>query len=91
MRQVTELVVRVADLVEAEGRILRVAAVRLAFGFGAIALAVGAIGGGITLLLGALYTVTADRAGVSVSALLTGAVAILIGGGLAWLGYRIGR
>lgn len=90
MQTITELIVRVADLVEAEGRILRATSVRLALGMGIIIVAAGAIMAGVALVLGAVYIVTADRAGPAAGASVTGVLALGIGGLLAWLGRRMG-
>lgn len=91
MRTPTELIVRIADLAEAEGRSLRAATARLALGIGLIAVAVGALTAGVLLLLGAVYVVIADRAGTAAGAAVAGAVAIIIGGILTWLGHRTGK
>lgn len=90
MRSITELIVGVADLAEAEGRVLRAMTVRVASGLALIIVAAAAFTAGVALLLGAIYIATAGHAGAPVAAAVTGAVALLLGGILAWLGRRMG-
>jgi len=87
---VTELIVRVVDLCEAEGRLLRVMAVRLALGVVTILVAAIVLTGGMALLLAAIYIAIQGQAGAAVASAVTGALALFIGGTLAWLGRRIG-
>ncbi len=90
MKTLTELIVRVADLAEAEGRTLRAMTVRLALGIAMIIVAAGAAVAGIGLLLGAVYLVTAGWAGAAAGAATAGGLALGIGGLMAWLGRRTG-
>ncbi len=91
MRKITELLVRAADLAEAEGRLLRVMAARLALAVAVILIAAvsGAIGVG--LLLAAVYIFVAHHHGQAAGAAVTGILALGAGGLLAWLGRRIAR
>lgn len=91
MPDVPELIVRAADLAEAEGRALRAITVRMALGLAVMLVACGALLGGTALLLAALYIATAERAGPAAGALVTGLVALAIGGTLAWLGHRLAK
>jgi hypothetical protein len=91
MQTLTELIVRVADLAEAEGRTLRAATVRLALGLGILIVAVGVVTAGVVLLLGAIYIVTAARFGPAAGAAVTGGIALALGGLLAWIGHRTGN
>jgi hypothetical protein len=86
----TELVVRVADLCEAEDRVLRATTLRLGLGLAIILVAAGTIIGGMALLLGALYIIVAAFAGAAVAAVSAGVAALVTGGTLIWLGRRIG-
>jgi hypothetical protein len=86
---VTQLIVHVADLCEAEGRVLRAMAVRLALGVAILFVAILLATGGVTLLLAAIYIAIQGSAGAAVAALVTGAIALGIGGTLVWLGRRI--
>lgn len=89
MRSITEILVRTADLAEAEGRVLRAMTIRVALGVSVIVVATAAMGGGLALLLASLYIFVADRAGSAPGALVAGVVALAIGGTLAWVGRRI--
>lgn len=91
MQTITEFIVRVADLAEAEGRLLRSTSIRLAFALGIILVATGVIVAGVVLLLGAVYLAAAAWLGPAAGAALTGALALVTGGLLAWLGHRIGK
>ncbi len=84
------MIVRITDLAEAEGRLLRAMTVRLAMGIAIILVAAGALAAGVTLLLAAVYIVTAGWVGAAGGAALTGVLALGIGGFLAWLGRRMG-
>jgi hypothetical protein len=86
----TELIVRIANLCEAEGRTFRAMTVRLAFGVAIIVVASAALTGGVALLLAAAYISVAGQAGAAIAAAATGLLALGIGGTLAWLGRRIG-
>lgn len=90
MQTITDLIVRIADLAEAEGRALRAMTVRLALGIAIIIIGAGAVTAGVALVLGAVYIATADRVGAAAGAAATGALALGIGGLLAWLGRRMG-
>jgi hypothetical protein len=87
----TELVVRVADLCEAEGRVLRATTLRVALGIAIILIAAGALIGGVALVLAALYMSVAAPAGNAIAAVVTGMAALATGGMLIWLGRRIGN
>lgn len=88
MQTITQLIVRIADLAEAEGRVLRAMTIRVALGIAIIMVAAGAAIAGVGLVLGAIYMVTASWAGPAVGASVVGVLALGIGGLLAWLGYR---
>lgn len=90
MHSVTEMIVRIADLAEAEGRTLRAMAVRVALGVSIIIVAAGAVLAGVALILSAVFIMTADRTGPAAGAALTGLLALCIGGVLIWLGRRMG-
>ena len=89
MKTLTEFVVRTADLVEAEGRLLRGVAVRVALGVAVIMVAAIAAAAGVALLLGSLYLATDEKIGHAASAALTGAVALCTGVVAAWMGRRM--
>lgn len=85
----TELIVRIAELCEAEGRVLRAMTVRLALGVAIILVAAAAMAAGVGLLLGAVFIAIQSQAGAATAALVTGILALGTGGALAWLGRRI--
>ena len=89
MRALTELMVRLTDLAEAEGRLLRSSAMRLALGVSTLALAAVVAGGGLLFLLGSAYIVTSFLWGRSAGAAVTGGIALLAAGALSWLAHRL--
>jgi hypothetical protein len=90
MASMTDLIVRVADLCEAEGRVLRAMTIRVALGIAIILVAAASLAIGVALLLGAVYIAVEVKAGAAIAAAVTGLLAIGVGGTLAWLGRRIG-
>jgi len=86
----TELIVRIAELCEAEGRVFRAMTIRVALAVTIILVAAAALAAGVALLLGAVYITIQEQAGAAIAALATGVLALGIGGTLAWLGRRIG-
>lgn len=90
MHSVTELIVHVADLCEAEGRVLRAMVVRLALGVAIIIAATILITGGAALLLAAIFIAIQGLAGPAVAALVSGLITLGIGGIFIWLGRRMG-
>lgn len=90
METLTKLIVRVADLAEAEGRVLRAMVMRSAMGIGSLLVAAAAVVAGVTLLLCSVYICTSESAGRAAAAAVTGILALAIGGGFVWLGHRIG-
>lgn len=89
MQMLTELIVRIADLVEAEGKVLRSRVVGVVFGACLMIVAACAVIAGLVLELGAVYILISDRAGPAAAAAATGLVALTTGGILAWLGRRM--
>lgn len=91
MKVLTELIVRAADLAEAEGRILRLMVARTALSVAVTVVAGGTVLAGLVLVLGSVYLATADHVGPAGGAAITGGLALAAGGGLAWLGQRMAR
>ena len=89
MQWITELLVRAANLAEAEGRLLRVVVARMLTSFGLTLVAAGALLAGVLALLASLHLAVSQQAGPAVGALVTGLVAVLLGGGLAWAARRM--
>lgn len=87
MRMLTDFIVRVADLAEAEGRSLRAGARSLALMIALVAGGVGLALIGACSALGGLWLLLADALGFAGASLLVGGVAALIGGGVAWFAH----
>ena len=73
-----------ADLLEAEGRVLRQNTARLGWGLGLTALAVLLAAVGLALCLWALFQFLSQALGTPGAALLTGGLALAVAGVLAW-------
>lgn len=91
MKRITDLIVRVADLAEAEGRTLRAMVAQTALGLAWIAVGGVVVLIGLVLVLAAVYLAAADGMGPAGGAVVAGAVGLMVGGGLAWLGHRTAR
>ncbi|HYE03742.1 MAG TPA: hypothetical protein VD963_10980 [Phycisphaerales bacterium] len=91
MKSIAQLIVRVTDLVEAEGRVLRVVMLRLGLGaaLGVVAALMCLIG--LCLVLVAAYTALEAATSAPVAALVTGLASLLVGGALIWTIARINR
>lgn len=90
MRAITELIVRAAELAEAEGRVLRVMTLRVALGVGLILLGVAASAAGLVLLLAAIYLAVAERSSPAAGAAAAGVAATALGVAVIWSGRRAG-
>lgn len=90
MKSVSELLVRAADLAEAEGRALRASVAKSATGLGLIATSTAALIAGVLFVLASVFIAVAERVGNSLAALVTGVVAFVIGGIFLWQGRKIG-
>lgn len=76
---------------EAEGRALRRAVLRLGHGFALMVVITLLMAAGSGLLLWALYQYLTAAIGPPATALLTGIVALVAAGILAWIVHRIAR
>lgn len=85
LKLVSELVVRIADLAEAEGRTLRQMILRLLFAAAIIAGVTVLLLGGVGLLLAAGYMGLARALGPAWAALLMGLASLGIAGGVLWM------
>ncbi|HEY3244387.1 MAG TPA: hypothetical protein VGM03_13660 [Phycisphaerae bacterium] len=90
MESLATFVVHVADLVEAEGRAMHAATLRLLTAAAVLLIAASAGIGGATLVLLAVYR-TLEPMSATLAAALTGLLALAIGGLLAWLARRVAR
>ena len=90
MQAITELIVRVVELAEAEGRELRVATLRVAAAVGLILFGVASSAAGLVLLLAAIYLAVAERSSPAAGAAAAGVAAMAIGAIVIWSGRRTG-
>lgn len=90
MQAITELIVRAAELAEAEGRVLRVMTLRVAVAVGMILLGVAASAAGLVLLLAAIYLAVAERSSPAAGAAIAGVAAVSFGFIAIWGGRRAG-
>jgi len=86
-----DLIIAIADLVEAEGAALRRAAARLGTGLALIVLAAGLVAVGTGLCLWAAYQYLAAAVGVPLAPLLIGLVALMVSGLFLWAARRLTR
>lgn len=91
MQKITELVVRIADLLEAEGRLLRATTMRLATGIALLIIAASTAAVGLIFIISAVFIAVAERAGTAAGAATTGLLALGLGGLLAWLARKTAR
>ncbi len=91
MQKITELVVRIADLIEAEGRLLRTTTMRLATGIALLIIAACTAAVGLIFIIAAVFIAVAERAGTAAGAATTGLLALGLGGLLAWLARKTAR
>lgn len=91
MKSLTELIVRVADLAEAEGRVLRLVTVRLATSAIMFVIAGAVMLSGLAFLLWSLFAGLEARVGTVGAAATSGAIALITGGAIAWLGRRLAK
>lgn len=91
LTHLAELVVRVADLMEAEGRDLRRVVGRIGVGMSFSLLASGLLLGGCSLLLAGLWIMLEHRIGAGSASALTGVLAIGLGIGAIAIAQRYHR
>lgn len=89
-QHLSELIVRVADLVEAEGRVLRAQVARVSAGIALRTVAAAVLLVGLMLVMTALWIGVEKQAGAAWASLATGALALAISGGLFWVGGKVG-
>lgn len=85
------LIIAVADLMEAEGRTLRRHTARLGWGLALIVLSCLLAAVGFGFWIWGLFQFAAQAFGDAAAALLTGTVAVVLAGGVAWLIRRLTR
>ncbi len=84
----SEWVIALLDLIEAEGRALRRAVGRASFGVALLTIATLLVITGIGFLIAAAYWALAATFGASLAALIVGVVILLIAASLGFLAYR---
>jgi multisubunit Na+/H+ antiporter MnhG subunit len=87
----TEYVIGLLELMEAEGRALRRAVVRTGMGLGLLLVAVGLILTGLGFLMAATYMALAVWLGAPWAAFAVGVAALLLAVLLVWLAQRMTR
>ena len=91
VKSLARFIVRVADLVEAEGRSLREATVQVGLAVAA-SLGAAAVGvAGIGLLVWGLYAALEGAAGPIGAAIMCGVVLLACAGGLVWVVIKLGK
>jgi hypothetical protein len=87
----TEVLIALLDLAEAEGRALRGGAARVGLSIALAAVAAGAVLAGIGLCVWGGYHLLAAHMAPWGAALILGAIAVLLGVLLMWLAHRLSR
>lgn len=91
LRSLTDIIIALTDLAEAEGRALRRAIFRTGWGLACMLVMGLLVAGGLGLCLWASYQYMAGQLGHIEAALLAGVASLLLGGGFAWLAIRLSR
>ena len=88
LTMLSKLVVRVADLVEAEGRSLRRGLIEIVTGIVIFIAGVALCGAGVVMLLIGSWQMLANVWGNGPASLFVGALGVVLGGSLAWVMIR---
>lgn len=80
----TNLLIALVELIEAEGRSLRKETIEVGFRLGALFFAGVLFAAGVAMFGWAVYQYLLTIMSASLAALLMGSVAILLGGGVIW-------
>lgn len=81
-RRMSELVVRVADLCEAEGRLLRKVVARVGLGLSLMVVAALLLAAGAGLVLAAVWMISDQSLGPAWASAITGVITLALAGGL---------
>lgn len=87
----TEYIIALADLLEAEGRLLRHSVMRAGAGLAALAVAALLVFVGLGFCLWAVYQGLLVQVGAVNAALAVGVLMLLLAGLMAWIAIRIAR
>jgi hypothetical protein len=88
-KHISELIVRVADLVEAEGRLLRKVVARMGLSLSLTMAAAALVLVGGVLLLAALWLAVAKPLGPALASVVSGIAALLLALGLLLIAARL--
>ena len=91
MRGLTELIIAILELLEAEARALRSGSFRLGLSLALLGTAGILMLVGVWLILRALYLYLAIFLSPPTATLITGVVTLLVSGGLVWSARRLSR
>jgi len=91
LRGLTELIIALLDLLEAEARALRSGSFRLGLSLALLGTAGILMLVGVWLILRALYLYLAIFLSPPTATLITGVVTLLVSGGLVWSARRLSR
>ena len=91
MRGLTELIIALLELLEAEARALRSGSFRLGLSLALLGTAGTLMLVGVALILRALYLYLAIFLSPPTATLITGMVTLLVSGGLVWSARRLSR
>ena len=91
MRGLTELIIALLELLEAEARALRAGSFRLGLSLALLGTAGILMLVGVGLILRALYLYLAIFLSPPTATLITGVVTLLVSGGLVWSARRLSR
>jgi hypothetical protein len=90
-KQLSELTVRVFDLVEAEGRVLRKVLARLGLGLSLTIVAAALVLVGVVLVLAAVWIGVDEKAGHAWASLVSGLLCLVIAAGMLWGAVRLSK
>lgn len=88
-KHISELIVRVADLAEAEGRLLRKVVAKMGLSLSLTMAAAALVLVGCVLLLAALWLAVEKPLGSALASVISGVVALLLAGGMLMLVARM--
>jgi len=91
LRGLTELIIALLELLEAEARALRSGSFRLGLSLALLGTAGTLMVVGVALILRALYLYLAIFLSPPTATLITGVVTLLVSGGLVWSARRLSR
>lgn len=91
LQRVTQYVIALCDLLEAEGRALRAGSMRLAAALITLLLAAGVVATGLGFLVAGLYLLLAAAINPWAGAMITGGIVLAVGLLTTWIAARVGH